>query len=373
MDEYYMRRAIQLARRGAGFTSPNPMVGAVIVKDDEIIGEGFHAAYGENHAEIQALEEAGAQAEGADLYVTLEPCSHQGKTPPCVLSIIESGIDRVFIANEDPNPRVSGSGCEELINSGLEVKTGVLAAEASRLNEAFLKYMKDNRPFFVQKTAQTLDGYLASSRGDSKWITGEMARKYGHRLRHELDAVLVGSNTLKKDNPRLTVRAVSDPKSQPLRVVLAGDSDISKQANLFQSGEKVLIFARDEVAAELKVRFAACDRTEIVEVRCDKNEFLDLDEVAEDLANREIMSVLIEGGGRVNYSFLQSGLTDKFYFFLAPKLLGGNDGVAAFSGKAVNLISDTEKVQIEEIKMLGEDLMITAYPGKENSRENRTG
>ncbi len=370
MDEYYMSRAIQLARKGAGFTSPNPMVGAVIVKEDEIVGEGYHAAYGENHAEIEALEEAGSQAEGADLYVTLEPCSHHGKTPPCVLSIIEAGITSVFIANEDPNPRVSGSGCEELRDSGLEVETGILAAEASRLNEAFFKYMKENRPFFVQKTAQTLDGYLASSRGDSKWITGEMARRYGHRLRHELDAVLVGSNTLKEDNPRLTVRAVSDPISQPLRIVLAGDSDISQQANLFQGGEKVLIFARNKVAAELKERFAASDRAEIVEVKCEENEFLDLDEVAEELASRGIMSVLIEGGGRVNYSFLQSGLTDKFYFFLAPKLLGGSDGVAAFSGEAVNLISDTEKLQIEEIKRLGEDIMITAYPGKENSRDN---
>lgn len=365
-DEYYMNRALQLAQRGAGFTSPNPLVGAVVVKDGEIIGEGYHPEYGARHAEVFAIEEAGREAENAVLYVNLEPCNHYGKTPPCTEKILDAGIKKVVVANIDSNPRVNCEGCEKLRDHNIEVETGVLAKKGRKLNETFFKYIEDKRPFFVQKTAQTIDGYLATSTGDSQWITGDESRAYGHKLRHELDAVLVGGNTLKSDNPSLTVRdyeGYEGKKSQPLRIVLAGDSEIFPGANIFNSqGGETLIFSQEETAFKLKNKLNDVANSEIIVVDKADKEFLDLTQVAKELYEREIMSVLIEGGGSINHSFLDAQLIDKYYFFVASKILGGDDGIAAFSGSAVKKISETFKFNIEKIERLQEDILISAYP-----------
>ncbi len=363
-DKFYMRKALDLAARGAGFVSPNPMVGAVVVKDGEIAGRGFHRKFGGRHAEINALEDARGNTKGAELYVNLEPCSHHGKTPPCSDAILNSGIERVIVANEDPNPLVGGRGIEKLQNQGLEVKIGVLAEEGRKLNEAFFVYMQKNRPFFVQKTAQTLDGYLAAPGGDSRWITGEKARARGHRLRHELDAVLIGRNTLIKDDPRLTARKISGEVKQPLRIIMAGKGEIPGEATLFHTdfGREIVIFVERERSQDLNKKFSDINNVKVIPLSVnDRNEISPLD-IAEKLFEMEIQSVLIEGGGRVNHTFLKSGLIDKYFVFLAPKLLGGNDGVACFSGEAVSAIDETEKLVIDDIERLERDILITAYP-----------
>ncbi len=362
-DEFYMDKALQLAEKGEGFTSPNPLVGAVIVKNNEIIGKGYHPESGDRHAEIFALEDAGKEAENATLYVNLEPCNHFGKTPPCTKEILKSGIKKVVIANLDPNPKVNCQGCDKLRNHDIEVITGVLAEKGRKLNEAFFKYMKENRPFIVQKTAQTVDGYLATSTGNSQWITGEKSRAYGHKLRHKLDAVLVGGNTLSKDDPRLSVRNYKGEKSQPMRVILTGDANISSDANIFNSpGGKVLIFSAEDAALELKNNLNNVDETEIIAVNKNSDGILDLNQVIEILYDKKILSVLVEGGGKINHSFLKAKLTDKFYFFIASKILGGDDGVAAFSGNAPDKISKTFRFKVENIEKLEKDILISAYP-----------
>ncbi len=362
-NEFYMNKAINLAKRGKGFTSPNPLVGAVIVKEGKIVGEGYHPEYGDSHAEVYAIESAGQEAEDATMFVNLEPCNHQGKTPPCTEKIIEAGIKKVVIANIDPNPRVNTRGCEALRNHNVQVETGVLAEKGQKLNEAFFKYMKENKPFFVQKAAQTLDGFLATSQGDSRWITGEKSRAYGHKLRHELDAVLIGGNTLISDNPRLNVRDYKGEKSQPIRIILAGESEINPENKIFNSqGGKVLVFTEEKSSVNAREKLKNVDDSEVIVVDKTSKGVLNLSQIAEVLYDRNIMSVLIEGGGKINHSFLEAGLTDKFYFFLAPKLLGGNDGISAFSGRAVKKISETFSLNVEKVEQLQKDILITAYP-----------
>ncbi len=358
----FMDRALELARRGAGFVSPNPMVGAVVVKDNKIIGEGYHEEYGENHAEVNALEDAGSEARGAVLYVTLEPCSHYGKTPPCTKSIQESGIERVVIANRDPNPRVAGEGCSVLREAGIELIEGVLSERAKKLNEIFFSFIKKKRPFIVQKAAQTLDGYLAASSGDSKWITGKEARSYGHKLRHRLDSVLVGGQTVIEDDPRLSVRDYEGRKSQPVKIIAAGSNIIPARASFFSAeGEEVLIFAESKAADRMKDEFASKNDISVFATEVQEGR-LNLREILEVLYRRDISSVLIEGGGKINHSFLRENLIDKFYFFIAPKILGGSDGTSVYSGPAPPMIESATDLDITDRIQIGKDMMIEAYP-----------
>ena len=379
----YMQRALELAKKGEGFVSPNPLVGAVVVKNGEVVGEGYHTKYGEAHAEPQALEEAGRSARGADLYVNLEPCSHYGNTPPCSLKLINSGISRVFIANQDPNPVVDGSGIEMLKARGIKVETGLLEEEGEKLNEAFFLAQREGRAFINLKSAQTLDGYLAAPGGDARWITGPEARSYGHGLRNRLDAVMVGIGTVLADNPRLTVRDYPGKKSQPARVVLDPQLRFPLEARMLkeQEAEEIYIFIgeREEILGseeinvseekELKLQKLGEQKgVRLIELPLDERGYFNPKAVSKILAGLDLISVLLEGGSQINYSFQKSGLIDKYYFFLAPRLMAGSDGVPVFQGPAPGKISRIQNLKIEEQRLMGEDLLLVAYPEKEEEK-----
>jgi len=379
----YMQRALELAKKGEGFVSPNPLVGAVVVKDGVIVGEGYHTKYGEAHAEPQALEEAGRSATGADLYVNLEPCSHYGNTPPCSLKLINSGISRVFVANQDPNPVVDGSGIEMLKARGIKVETGLLEEEGEKLNEAFFLAQREGRAFINLKSAQTLDGYLAAPGGDARWITGPEARSYGHGLRHRLDAVMVGIGTVLADNPRLTVRDYPGEKSQPARVVLDPQLRFPLETRMLKEqeageififiGETEEILNSEEInnseEKELKLqKLEEWKDVSLIELPLDERGYFNPVAVTKILAGLDLFSILLEGGSQINYSFQRAGLIDKYYFFLAPRLMSGSDGVPVFQGPAPGKISRIQNLKIEERKLLGEDLLLVAYPGNEEEK-----
>ncbi|MFW5993565.1 MAG: bifunctional diaminohydroxyphosphoribosylaminopyrimidine deaminase/5-amino-6-(5-phosphoribosylamino)uracil reductase RibD [Halanaerobiaceae bacterium] len=366
----YMERAFDLAKKGEGFVSPNPLVGAVIVKDDKVIGEGYHAAFGEDHAEVMAIDSASEDVEGADLYVNLEPCSHYGKTPPCSLKIIRSGIKRVFIANPDPNPKVAGGGISQLKENNIEVFTGIMAAKGRRLNESFFHHMEKKRPFYNLKVAQTIDGYIAAPGGDARWITGEESREYAHYLRHKLDAVLIGRGTVELDNPRLTVRHLEGRVSQPARVILDSNLKISLDSRLFKEAKignpisDILIFTGPEIDTARKEKFQELAGVKVVEIGLNGKNRLDLKELSQELLKNDLVNIMIEGGSRINYSFLKAGLIDKYYIFVSPKILGGDDGIPVFAGEAPDKIHKSEKITIEKNETYGNDILITAYPDR---------
>ena len=310
--EAFMRRALELAEQGTGYTRPNPLVGAVIAKGGEVIAEGYHARYGGPHAEAVALERAGEAARGADLYVNLEPCSHWGKTPPCVDRIIAAGIRRVFIATRDPNPLVNGKGVEKLRAAGIEVVEGVLRKEAERLNEIFFYWIKMKRPFVALKLAMSLDGKIATRSGDSRWITGEGARRRVHELRRRHAAVLVGINTVLADDPELTVREVEGP--QPLRIVLDSRGRVPLSARVL-AGEARTLVATTAAMPEERERALLERGVEVWRLPAREGR-VDLVALLARLAGEEIDSLLVEGGGEVAWSFLAQGLVQKLYLCL---------------------------------------------------------
>lgn len=369
-DYKFMERAFELARKGEGFVSPNPLVGAVIVKDGRIIGEGYHSAFGEDHAEVMAIDSASEAVTGADLYVNLEPCSHYGKTPPCSLKVVRSGIKRVFIANTDPNPKVSGGGITQLEEKNIEIYEGLMAEEGRKLNEAFFHYMEKKRPFYNLKVAQTIDGYIAAPGGDARWITGEKSREYAHYLRHKLDAVLIGRGTAELDDPRLTVRHLEGRVSQPTRVILDSKLKISLESKLFKEARMgnpisdIIIFTGPGIDSDKKANFLELPGVRVVEIGINDKNQLDLDELSQELINFDLVNIMIEGGSRINYSFLQAGLIDKYYIFISPKILGGNDGIPVFTGDAPDKIHKSEKIVIDKNESFGEDILITAYPDR---------
>ncbi|MFW5995812.1 MAG: bifunctional diaminohydroxyphosphoribosylaminopyrimidine deaminase/5-amino-6-(5-phosphoribosylamino)uracil reductase RibD [Halanaerobiaceae bacterium] len=360
-DEYYMQKVLRLARKGEGRVSPNPLVGALIVNDGEIVGRGYHEYYGGPHAEVNALEDAGGKLKGGTLYVNLEPCSHQGKTPPCSLKVRRSGLERIVIAMEDPNPLVAGSGAESLRKAGIAVTTGVLEKRAKRLNEAFIKYITTDYPFVYLKTAQTLDGYLATKTGDSEWITGKTARLEGHRLRNRVDGILVGVCTVLADNPRLTTRLSEGEGQDALRIVLDSQLRTPPDAKIITGDtDSGTLLVCGRKAAEVKgEEFTSRENVSLLPLELNDSGQIPLEELLVELHERETGSILVEGGGRVNYSFLQAGLVDRIYVFLAPKLLGGNDGVSAFNGKGPELMEDVFQFSEMEFRQVGEDLMLT--------------
>jgi diaminohydroxyphosphoribosylaminopyrimidine deaminase/5-amino-6-(5-phosphoribosylamino)uracil reductase len=360
LDVYYIKKALELARKGEGYTSPNPLVGAIVVKDGEIIGKGYHQYYGGPHAEVYALDEAGEQAKGATIYVTLEPCSHYGKTPPCSLKIIKSGIKRVVVAMEDPNPLVAGRGIDELKKAGIEVETGILEKEARLLNEAFLKYITSEYPFVYLKTAQTLDGYLATRTGDSQWITNKKARLWGHRLRHRVDAILVGIGTILKDDPALTTRLPGRKGKDSIRIVLDARLETPLDARILNqtSDTSTIIVTGDQIAEGRLAMYSNLEQVEILSLPLNKEGRIPLRELLKKLHVRGISSLLVEGGGRVNYSFLKEGLVDKLYCFIAPVILGGNDGISTFSGKGPDRIVEISKLKEVEYQLLDDNLLL---------------
>jgi len=352
-----MQRALDIAARARGLTSPNPMVGAVVVRDGGMIAEGFHRAAGEPHAEIEALRIAGAAARGATLYNTLEPCVHHGRTPPCAPAVIASGVRRVVIATGDPNPLVGGRGVEALRQAGLEVVTGVLSAQATVLNRIFLTAMRERRPHVTLKAASTLDGKIADVHGVSKWITGEGARLEGRRLRSEADAVVVGVGTLLADDPALTVRLDGPWPRQPLRVVLDSKARTPVTAKVIQGEPKGLaVIAVGAEAPEARVR--ALEDAGATVIRCPGADGrVSPADVLAALFAREVRGVLIEGGADVAASFLEAGLVDRVAMFLAPRLLGGVSAPSVIAGAGREL---KRAVALDgvDVRRIGDDLLV---------------
>ncbi len=367
MDELYMGRALELARLGWGKTRPNPLVGAVVVKDGGIIAEGYHHFFGGDHAEVNALKKLDFKAEGATMYVSLEPCSHHGKTPPCVDAIIKGKISRVVVATTDPNPKVAGRGIGILRQQGIEVTTGVLEKEALELNEIFIKYITTGLPFCLLKTAMSLDGKIATAAGDSKWISNQESRDFVHTIRDRMAGIMVGISTVLKDDPLLNTRIPGKEVRHPTRIIVdsrcriplesrvvktAGEqptivattdlSDIGKQKALEALGVKLLVLPQEEGRVPLRL-------------------------LMEELGKLQLDSVLLEGGGTLNYSALEAGVVDKVMTFIAPKILGGREALTPVEGMGKQLVRDAFQMSNIRLRSFGEDILIEGYlEGKDN-------
>ncbi|MBL7179552.1 MAG: bifunctional diaminohydroxyphosphoribosylaminopyrimidine deaminase/5-amino-6-(5-phosphoribosylamino)uracil reductase RibD [Pseudomonadota bacterium] len=366
-DKRFMKMALDLAARGRGFTSPNPMVGAVIVKDGNVVGKGYHKAAGKAHAEVNAIDDAGMDAKGATLYVNLEPCHHTGRTPPCTEKILSAGIRRVVAAMHDPNPDVRGGGLDYLKSRGLKVAVGICEDQAKRLNEVFIKYVKTKRPFSIIKCAATLDGRIATRTGDSKWVTGEAARKFVHRLRHAVDAIMVGVNTIIRDDPMLTTRLSGGLQKKgldPTRIVLDTRLRIPESAKLLRPGSDsdTLIICGPSVSAEKKAKLER-EGVKIIESPV-KDGLIDLDRLMDRLGALGLTSLLIEGGSRVIASSLSAGIAEKIVFFYAPKILGGDDGAPVCRGPGPDLMKGCIAVKNIRVRRFGDDVMIEGYIDK---------
>jgi diaminohydroxyphosphoribosylaminopyrimidine deaminase/5-amino-6-(5-phosphoribosylamino)uracil reductase len=364
-DEKYMKRALDLAVKGRGDTSPNPMVGAVIVKGDKIVGEGYHKAAGTAHAEVHAIEDARALAEQATLYVTLEPCNHTGRTPPCTQKILDAKINRVVVAMKDPNPHVKGDGIGYLKAHGVAVTSGVLQSEAEKINEVFVKYIRTRQPFVILKCATTLDGQIATRTGDAKWVTGKEARQYVHELRHAADAIMVGIGTVKKDNPSLTTRLENRSGKDPVRIILDTQLSIPKQAKILgldSRADTIIITGDLSSSPDLLGKKDRLEKqgTRVIQALVKENR-IDLKALVVLLGDMEITSLLIEGGGRVAASSFSAGIVDKLMFFYAPKILGGNDGVPVCNGSGPGLMKDCIHIRNVSVRRFGEDLLVEGY------------
>ena len=361
-DHDYMLKALSLARKGKGFTSPNPCVGAVVVKNGTIIGKGFHRAAGYAHAEVEAIDNAGPDAENATIYVTLEPCNHFGQTPPCTHKIINAGIKKVVVGCKDPNPDVCGGGIQYLQDNNIEVVTGILEKEAQILIEDFIWYIqKGKTPFVILKSASTLDGRIATATGDSKWITNEKSRRYVHKIRHEADAILVGSGTLHADNPSLTSRIEGVKTKDPIRIILDTHLSIKQDAKvLTQKSNAKTIIVTGPVVSQKKKALIENQGAQIIAVRL-KEQKLDLNELMIKLGQMSILSLLIEGGGIVSGSALKAGIVNKMLFFLAPKFLGSSDGIPLFEGTGPKLIKDAFELKNVNVSQFETDILVQGY------------
>ena len=356
-DEYYMKLALELARAVKGQTYPNPPVGAVIVKNGMIRGLGAHLKYGEAHAEVHALEMAGENAVGATLYVTLEPCSHVGKTPSCAQHIIDCRVSRVVIATMDLHEKVAGKGINMLQEAGVKVDVGILSDETAEVNEVFFHYVKTRRPYVTMKTGVSLDGKIATATGESKYITNKLARLDVHKYRHEHDAILVGVNTILKDNPQLTTRLPNGGKN-PVRVIL--DTQLRTPPDAFVVTDqlaKTIIIVGSSVTQEKISLYTERNHVEVFSV---KQERLVIEDVLAELGKRGITSVFVEGGATVNDSFLRSGLIDKFVLYIAPKLIGGNESPTSIGGIGIPNLIDALPMDIVSVKQIGKNVKIVA-------------
>ena len=361
-DREYMRQALDLAELGRGRVTPNPLVGAVIVKDGQVIGKGWHQKAGTPHAEIHALNDAGENSRGATLYVTLEPCCHTGKTPPCTEAIIRAGIKKVFAAMEDPNPLVAGKGFYRLQEAGIEVESGLLNQEARHLNEVFIKNMTDKMPFIAMKTAATLDGKTATKTGDSKWITGCLSRERVHRLRSYYDAIMTGIGTVEKDDPQMTVR-LGDSSPQPLRIVIDYNLEINERARICDTKDAHTMIITNNQDPDKAVRLKEIG-VELLVLE-GKNGLFDLRKLLQMLYERGVMSIFLEAGAGLNAAFLHENLIDKYYVFLAPKLIGGDSAPGIFSGEGISCMNQSKYVTIASVEEIDGDWLFTAYPKRQ--------
>jgi diaminohydroxyphosphoribosylaminopyrimidine deaminase/5-amino-6-(5-phosphoribosylamino)uracil reductase len=353
-DEYFMNRAFTLAKRAEGKTSPNPMVGCLIVKGGRVIAEGYHKKAGLPHAEIEALKKIGFKAKGASLYVSLEPCCHWGKTAPCVDRLISSGVKKVVIAVKDPNPRVSGRSIARLRRAKVSVKVGVLAKEAQRLNQVFFINMKKKRPYVVAKFAQTLDGKIATGQGSSKWITSLASRRYARRLRGLYDAILVGRNTVTSDDPRLDCRA-----KRLTKVILDPDLKISPRARLFRKAKRVFIFTKSSASRKKKQAFKG--KASLVALPYGHKGF-DPNKILKSLYSYGVSSVFIEGGSLTLGRFFDQRLVDKTFVFVSPKIMGKRSAISPIGGSGEALIGKLAVLKDLSVERTGKDCLITGYP-----------
>lgn len=361
MDDYYMKRTLELAEKGWGSTRPNPLVGAVIVKDGCILAEGYHQFYGGDHAEVEALKKINFQAKGATMYVNLEPCAHYGKTPPCVEAIIQSGIQKVVVAMVDPHHKVAGKGLQRLREAGIEVVVGVQEREARRLNEIFIKYITTKLPFCILKTAMTLDGKIATVTGESRWITGETSRAYVHHLRNRVSAILVGVQTIIQDNPQLNTRINSEKVNQPIRIVVDSSLHIPLDSYVVKTAvQQPTWIATTKKAPLEKVKLLEAQGAQVL-ILPEKEGRVDLVELVKHLGEREVDSLLLEGGGTLNYAALQAGVVDKVLTFIAPKIIGGSSAKTPVEGEGVAKLEQAFQLKDVSIKMFKEDILIEGY------------
>ena len=359
-DNKFMQRALDIALGGAGFVNPNPLVGAVIVKDGKIIGEGCHEKFGEAHAEINAINNASGDVSGTSLYVSLEPCSHHGKTPPCTDRIILEKFQRVIVAMKDPNQQVNGRGIQKLMNAGIDVTTGILEDKARKLNEVFIKYITTKKPFVALKTAMSLDGKIASYSGDSQWISNEQSRKIVHELRHRYAGIMVGVNTVIQDDPLLTDRSDSKNKSHPVRIIVDSKGRTPLNSKILDVRQASTIIAITSKAPasfvnrvnDLGVKTIVCP---------EKQQRVDLHFLTGELSRLGIDSVLLEGGSTLNFSALTSGIVDKVFSFISPMLIGGRQALTPVGGLGYNKIDDAVRLKIENVKQIKGDVLIEAY------------
>ena len=359
----FMSQALKLAELGLGYTSPNPAVGAVIVKNGRIIGSGYHQQVGAPHAEVEALRQAGSLARGGTMYVTLEPCNHYGRTPPCTEAIIQAGIQTVYYATPDPNPDVAGCGHQRLIDAGIAVHQGPLADEAYELNRFFMHYVAAKRPYLIAKFASSLDGKIATYTGDSQWITGTEARQKGHYLRHICDAILIGAGTAIADDPRLTTRLPTNKApSHPIRILLDSRGRVPLSSHLFdQTLPGQTIVATTQQMEKAHRRILEIRGVETIELPCTNRNQVDLYTLMTELGQRKIMSVLVEGGGQVLASFFNAGLINEVWSFVAPLIIGGEGAPSPVRGQGVATLADAFYLQNHRIEQVGKDVLIRGF------------
>lgn len=355
LKEEYMRRAIDLAKKGCGYTNPNPLVGAVIVKNGNIIGEGYHEKIGELHAERNALKNCQEDPEGAEIYVTLEPCCHYGKTPPCTEALIKAGIKKVYVGNTDPNPKVAGGGIKILREHGIEVETGILEEECRQLNDIFFHYIQNDIPYTALKYAMTLDGKIATATGESKWITGEAAREHTHKLRHRYAAIMAGIGTVLSDDPMLNARIENG--NDPIRVICDSKLRIPEESKIVQTAKDIKTIIATISNDEETIKKLEQKGCQIIKTT-PRNGHVDLKELLKQLRKMEIDSVLTEGGGILNEALIKCGCVHKVYAYIAPKLFGGESAKTPVEGEGIQKIKDA--VILEELKTtkLGSDILL---------------
>lgn len=348
-DEFFMKKAIQLARKGAGKTFPNPIVGCVIVKKDRVIASGWHEKAGQNHAEISALKKAKKNATGATMYINLEPCCTHGKTPPCTKEIIKAGIKKIIIAMKDPNPKINGRGIDELKNNKIESKIGLMEKEAQEINKYFMTNIKDKRPYISIKYAMSLDGKIATKTGSSKYLTGQKAQKFTHELRKNHAAILVGINTVIKDNPHLDCRLTNG--KNPIRVIIDPKGKIELNSNVLKDKNFIII------TTLYKKKF---DKISKIGGKILIHKKIQLKRLLKELYQRKIDSILVEGGGTTIAHFIEDGLYERIYAFIAPKIVGGKRAITAVEGKGIADINQSHKVEIIGTRKLDSDILIIA-------------
>jgi len=358
----YMRRALGLALKARGRTSPNPLVGAVVVRRGKVVGEGYHSCAGQPHAEIEALRKAGGNARSADLYVNLEPCCHFGRTPPCTEAIIQAGIKRVFVGMKDPNKQVCGKGSRALKAQGIIIVPDVLKEECQKINEPFIKVMKTGMPFVILKTAMSLDGKIATRSGDSRWISGKSARNHVHKIRNQVDAILVGTETVLKDNPRLTCRLETGNVKHPARIILDRRNRIPLTANVFKNSrsQKVVYVAGPDISPRRRKALEG-KKVEILNGKLLKNGF-HIAHLLKELANRGMNSILIEGGAELNASAFKANVVDQVVAFICPILIGGVRAPGFLGGRGAMKVDGAINLKNIAVTKIGEDLMVEATP-----------